>query len=68
MSLKLKWALIVGAFLMVAGVALVVGFQLSGFDVIAWFGTRYAMYVYISGGLYLMLVAALLVNDYVFKK
>lgn len=65
MSPKLKWTLLCGAFLLVGLVALIVGFQLSGFDVLGWFSTKYAFIVYVVVGAYLFFVIWLAVNDYI---
>lgn len=67
MSAKLKWFLLVGLFLVIGGIALIVGFYLAGFDILGWFTTKYAFIVYFFAGAYLLLVATLLVNDYVRK-
>jgi len=64
MGAKLKWALIVGAFLLVGGASLVVGFWLSGFDVLGWFATKWAFIVYFFAGLYLVFVGGLAIHDY----
>lgn len=68
MSLKLKWALIVGGFFILAGAALVVGFQLAGWDVLAWFTTKWAFIVYFFVGLYAVLIGSILIHDYAFRK
>lgn len=67
MSVKLKWFLLVGLFLLIGGISLIVGFYLAGFDILGWFTTKYAFIVYFFAGAYLLLVATLLVNDYVRK-
>lgn len=67
MSNKLKWTLLVGLFLLVAIVAMVVGFYLAGFDILAWFSSRYAMIVYICVGFYLFVVLYVLIMEYISK-
>lgn len=67
MSVKLKWFLLVGLFLVIGGIALIVGFYLAGFDILGWFTTKYAFIVYFFVGAYLLLIATMLVNDYVRK-
>lgn len=67
MSTKLKWFLLVGLFLVIGGIALVVGFYYAGFDILGWFTSKYAFIVYFFIGAYLFLVSALLVNDYIRK-
>lgn len=67
MSARLKWALLVGAFLIVALVAMIVGFRLAGFDILAWFSSKYAMIVYIVLGLYAFFVAYVLIMEYLQK-
>lgn len=68
MSLKLKWALIVGGFAIAGGIALVLGFYLAGFDILGWFTTKWAFIVYFFLGAYALFIGALLVNDYVMKR
>ena len=67
MSIKLKWALIVGVFLIIGGIAMIVGFEMAGYDVIAWFGSKYAIYVYVCAGAYLMMIGSFIIKDYVMK-
>lgn len=64
MSPKLKWGLIVGAILLVGGASLVLGFWLSGFDVLGWFTTKWAFIVYFFAGLYLIFLGWVIVRDY----
>lgn len=66
-SIKVKWLLIIGFFLIVAGVALCVGFKLAGWDVLAWFKTQYAIYLYVCAFMYLGLLIGCVVHDYVMK-
>lgn len=66
-SQKLKWALIVGAFLLIGGVALVVGFEMAGMDVLGWFSTKYAMIVYFFVGAYVLMLVGFWVSDYVHR-
>ena len=68
MSLKLKWALLLGIFLIVGGTALVVGFAVAGFDVIGWFATKPAFITYFFVGAYLFFLSWVLLQDYVFRK
>lgn len=67
MSARAKWTLLVGAFLVVGLVAMVVGFKLAGFDILAWFSSKYAMIVYIVLGLYAFIVAYVLIMEYLQK-
>ena len=67
MSNKAKWTLLVGAFLLVAIVAMVVGFYLAGFDILGWFKTRYAFIVYIVVGFYLFIASYVFIMEYINK-
>lgn len=67
MTPRMKWALIVGAFLIVGGVSMIVGFSIAGFDIIGWFSTKYAMIVYIFVGIYAIILGSIIVMDYVRK-
>lgn len=67
MSARAKWTLLVGAFLVVGLVAMVVGFKLAGFDILAWFSSKYAMIVYIVLGLYAFFVAYVFIMEYLQK-
>ena len=67
MSNKAKWTLLVGAFLLVAIVAMIVGFYLVVFDILGWFKTRYAFIVYIVVGFYLFIASYVLIMEYIKK-
>ena len=67
MSNKAKWTLLVGAFLLVAVVAMIVGFYLAGFDILGWFKTRYAFIVYIVVGFYLFIASYVFIMEYIQK-
>lgn len=67
MSNKAKWTLLVGAFLLVAIVAMIVGFYLAGFDILGWFKTRYAFIVYIVVGFYLFIASYVFIMEYIQK-
>lgn len=67
MSNKTKWTLLVGAFLLVAIVAMIVGFYLAGFDILGWFKTRYAFIVYIVVGFYLFIASYVFIMEYIKK-
>ena len=67
MSNKTKWTLLVGAFLLVAIVAMIVGFYLAGFDILGWFKTRYAFIVYIVVGFYLFIASYVFIMEYIHK-
>lgn len=67
-SQKLKWTLLVGAFLLVGVVAMLVGFSIAGFDIVGWFSTKYAFITYFCLGAYLLFLSWVLVMDYVFRK
>ena len=67
MSNKAKWTLLVGAFLLVAIVAMILGFYLAGFDILGWFKTRYAFIVYIVVGFYLFIASYVFIMEYIKK-
>ena len=67
MSNKAKWTLLVGAFLLVAIVAMIVGFYLAGFDILVWFKTRYAFIVYIVVGFYVFIASYVFIMEYIHK-
>lgn len=67
MSNKAKWTILVGAFLLVAIVAMIVGFYLAGFDILGWFKTRYAFIVYIVVGFYLFIASYVFIMEYIQK-
>ena len=67
MSNKAKWTILVGAFLLVAIVAMIVGFYLAGFDILGWFKTRYAFIVYIVVGFYLFIASYVFIMEYIKK-
>ena len=67
MSNKAKWTLLVGAFLLVAIVAMIVGFYLAGFDILGWFKTRYAFIVYIVVGFYVLIASYVFIMEYIHK-
>jgi hypothetical protein len=67
MSNKAKWTLLVGAFLLVAIVAMIVGFYLAGFDILGWFKTRYAFIVYIVVGFYVLIASYVFIMEYIQK-
>lgn len=68
MSTKLKWLIIVGVFLVVGGVAAIVGFYIAGADILGWFTTKWAFIVYFFAGMYALLLGAVIVNDYVMRR
>lgn len=58
-----KWLILVGILLVVATACLAFGFWLAGFDVLGWFGSQSAMFLYIVLGLYALIVAYVLIKD-----
>lgn len=51
------------AFVITAIVFLVLGFALAGNNIIAWFGSKYAMLFYITFGMYGLFVLFVLLGD-----
>ncbi len=64
MSTKLKWGLLIGLFLIVAGTALILGFYFAGADILGWFTTKWAFIVYFFAGIYVMFIASLAIYDF----
>lgn len=64
MSTKMKWALLIGLFLLVGGTALILGFYFAGADILGWFTTKWAFIVYFFIGVYLFGLASLAIYDY----
>lgn len=56
-NLKLVVALVIAA--LFAVVALVVGYVMSGADVVAWLSSKYAITIYVFVAIYVMLVVFL---------
>ena len=42
---------------------LILGFALSGNDIIAWLGSKWAMWVYVILGTYLLVIAFIIISD-----
>lgn len=57
-NLKLTISLAIAAAIGV--IALAVGYALSGVDIIAWLGSKYAITIYIFVGIYLLVVGFVL--------
>lgn len=55
--------IILVAILLIAVVLLLVGYYLSGCDVIGWFGSQYAITVYVCVGLYILIAGGILIKD-----
>lgn len=51
------------AFVVTAIVFLILGFALAGNDILAWFGSKYAMLFYIVFGTYGLIVLFVLIGD-----
>lgn len=54
-------------FLIIALTFVILGFQLSGHDVLAWFGSKWAMWFYVIGGLYVGFIVFIIVGDLIKK-
>jgi len=48
-------------FLVIGTIVFITGFYLSGYDIIGWFSSRYAMYVYILIAFYAIVIISILV-------
>lgn len=51
------------AFVITAIVFLIVGFAMAGNDILAWFGSKYAMLFYIVFGTYFLFIVFILIGD-----
>lgn len=54
-------------FVVTAIVFLITGFAVAGNDVIAWFGSKYAMLFYITFGMYGLFIVFILLGDKIRK-
>jgi hypothetical protein len=52
-----------GVFLVFALVMLLVGGYIAGWDILGWFTSKYAMWMYLIGGLYILFVVGLVIYD-----
>ena len=63
-----KILIILGAVLIVAAIVfLILGFSISGVDMLAWFGSKWAMWFYVFFGMYALLVCAFFVIEWIRK-
>ena len=56
-----------GIFLVFAIVMLLVGGYIAGWDILGWFTSKYAMWMYLIGGLYILFVVGLVIYDKIKK-
>lgn len=70
MGLPSKKGIIIASavFVLLAIAGLLVGGYLAGWDIIGWFSTPMALYLYIGLGLIAVLVVGLLVKDWATRK
>lgn len=54
-------------FIVLAVAFLITGFALAGNDVLAWFGSKYAMLFYIAFGVYFLVIIYFAVTDRIKK-
>lgn len=52
-----------GVFLVFALIMLLVGGYIAGWDILGWFTSKYAMWMYLIGGLYILFVVGLVIYD-----
>ncbi len=52
-----------GIFLVFALIMLLVGGYIAGWDILGWFTSKYAMWMYLIGGLYILFVVGLVIYD-----
>lgn len=67
LSTKTKWIILVGLILLVGGALLILGFYLSGADILGWFKSKYAFIVYFFVFLYFSVAISFGVKDWVAK-
>lgn len=54
--------------MLVIGIAvMIIGYAVSGADIVAWLGSRYAITIYIFVGVYALIVLALVLRDRIKK-
>lgn len=56
-----------GVFLVFAIIMLLVGGYIAGWDILGWFTSKYAMRMYLIGGLYILFVVGLVIYDKIKK-
>lgn len=56
-----------GVFLVFALTMLLVGGYIAGWDIVGWFTSKYAMWMYLIGGLYILFVVGLVIYDKIKK-
>ena len=54
-------------FLIFAIIMLLVGGYIAGWDILGWFTSKYAMWMYLIGGLYILFVVGLVIYDKIKK-
>ena len=55
---------ILGAIFIVAAITFIVlGFALSGADILAWFGSKWAMWLYAFAGVYVLVLIYLIISE-----
>lgn len=64
MKKRNKLLVITAVLFVITGIAfLIVGYALSGHDIIAWFGSKWAMMFYAAFAVYVILAGTILVGD-----
>ena len=59
-----KIIIILGIIFVIAAIAfLILGFALSGADIIAWFGSKWAIWLYVFLGTYVIIVAIIFISE-----
>ena len=54
-------------FLVIALVFVILGFALSGADILGWFSSKWAMWFYTIGGLYVLFILIMIFGDLIKK-
>lgn len=61
-----KILIILGSILIIAAIVfLIVGFALSGTNILAWFGSKWAMWFYLFLGLYALVVCGFFILEWI---
>lgn len=68
MKKRNKIIVIISAIMLVlALVFIILGFALSGYDILAWFGSKWAIWIYVIVGLWILFIAYVFIGDLIRK-
>ena len=64
MNKRNKVIVILGVLFIIAAIVFIIlGFALSGADILAWFGSKWAMWLYVFAGVYVLILIYLLISE-----